>query len=357
MNNKTKFVLGLTVLLLFVFVIFWFSPGLIFSNGQKIDVTAPRPNFPGRDTTQKPEPPKQEIRQVFEYKWNMPLDSCHGRDPYFWLIKFDPLPELNKPSKIYVRLKSCWDQNASPVGSHPIYKEGPLFRVYSDENILDSPQLVEPRWLYPIKKGDIYEGSITIIPRDVGLYRICFFDPGWACFNFGFNENGELVHLSDRGNFPIGNAPNHPAITDKEVYVKFNGKYVTNLFHISPPLSLNDTSTVDYRVVTKVDYPEGLKLITRDGANISFKMIPGPINKGDTLEGSFKAVPPRVGWNSIGLGVEEPPKQGIKPKNDSFSAQYNLLKDGQLLFIAKGQKGYRTLSSYYAKKGVKLEKL
>lgn len=265
------------------------------------------------------------------------------------------MPELNKPSKIYVKLKSCWEMKTSHAGVHPIYKEGPLFRVYSDENILDAPQLVEPKWLYPIKKGEIYEGSITIVPRDVGLYRICFFEPDGPCFNFGFNENGELVHLSDRGSFPKTDMPNHPLITEKDIYVKFKGTYVTNLFHITPPLSLHDTSTVNYRVVTKTDYPNGLKIVTRDDRNISFKIVPGPVNKGDTLEGSFKAVPPRRGKNSIGLGIEEPPKEGNKPKNDSFSAQYHLLKDGKLLFITKGQKEYGALFNYYRTKGVQLE--
>jgi len=341
MSNKTKFVLGLAVLLVFTFGILWISPGLIFSNGQKNPVTAERPNIP----VTKHEPPKQEIKQVFEYKWDMPLDSC-GRSPFLRQIKFDPLPEINKPSKIYVKLKSCWETT----------KESPNLFVIADEGNMDFTQ-IEPRWLPPIKKGDIYEGSITVIPREVGIHGIVIaLITGEASFYFGFNESGELVHLSNRGGFPKNDLPNHPLITDKEIYVKFNGQYVTNLFHIVPSLSFGDTSTVYYRVITKVDYPEGLKLITRDDKNIDFKMLPGPINKGDTLEGSFMAVPPRVGWNSIGLGVEEPPRQGIKPKNDSFSAQYNLLKDGQLLFIAKGQKAYETFFNYYRKKGVQLEK-
>jgi len=351
MNNKQRLGVGIIILIITLGA-FLVLPRVISSNGQA-KLHEKIPYIPGMDTTHVE--PKQEIRQVFEYKWDLPVDSCHGRESYFWQIRFDPLPELNKPSKVYVKLKSCWEMKTSGIGTHPIYKEGPLFKVYADENILDAPQLVEPRWLYPIKKGEIYEGSITIVPRDVGLNRICFFDPGWACFNFGFNENGELVHLSDRGSFPKTDILHHPLITEKEIYVKFGGTYVTNLFHITPPLSLHDTSIVNYQVVTKTDYPEGLKIVTRDGRHINFEMIPGPVAKGDTLRGSFIAVPPRVEWNSIGLGIEEPPEEGVKPRNDSFSAQYHLLKDGKLLFIAKSQKGYGALVSYYRKKGVPIE--
>jgi hypothetical protein len=85
-------------------------------------------------------------------------------------------------------------------------------------------------------------------------------------------------------------------------------------------------------------------------------MLPGPITKGDTLEGSFKVIPPRVGWNSIGLGIEEPPREGVIPKNDTFSVQYHLLKDGKLLYIVKSQKEYNTFFEYYRKRGMDLEK-
>ncbi|HVP35552.1 MAG TPA: hypothetical protein VMT04_01020 [Terriglobales bacterium] len=319
-------------------------------------MTAPRPNFPGIDTTHKPEPPKLEVRQIFDYGIAWPADSCKERT-FLGEIRFEPAPQLNKTSKIYVRLKSCCDFVKKPESVTRKQRNDIVINVHADENLIDFTQL-EPKWFPPIKKGDIYEGSITIVPREIGTHGICIFiqEFGEFCFNFGFYENGQLAYISDRGSIRISDMFNHPAITDKETYVKFDGKYVTNLFHIYPPLSLKDTSTVDYRVVTKVDYPEGLKLVTRDGSNISFKMIPGPINKGDTLTGSFKEVPPRVGWNSIGLGIEEPPREGIRPRNDSFSAQYNLLKDGKLLFIAKGQEEYNTFFNYYAKKGVQLEK-
>lgn len=356
MNNKTKFVLGLTVLLVVILGIFWVLPGSIFSNGQKIDVMAPRPNFPGIDTTHKPEPPKLEVRQIFDYGIAWPADSCKERT-FLGDIRFEPAPQINKPSKIYVRLKSCSDFEMKRESVPSGYRHDVVINVYADENLIDFTQL-EPKWFPPIKKGDIYEGNITIVPREIGTHGICIFiqEFGEFCFNFGFYENGELAYISDRGSIRISDMYNHPAITEKETYVKFNGKYVTNLFHIDPPFSLGDTSTVYYSVVTKVDYPEGLKLITHNGRNIDFKMMPGPISKGDTLQGSFKAVPPHVGRNGIALRIEEPPKEGVKSKNDSFSAQYNLLKDGKLLFIVKGQKAYETFFDYYRKKGVELEK-
>ena len=345
MNNNKRLGLGLSVLLIILLGVFFVLPRLIFSDGQKIKMPAERPYIPGRDTTRITEPPRQEIRQVFEYRWNRSLDSCDYWDPFLWQIRFDPLPELNKPSKIYVSLKSCWEAD----------KKAPRLDVYADENLIDYTQ-IEPKWLPPIKKGDIFDGCITIVPRDIGKYMICIFELDGPCFILGFDENGELVHLSDRGSFPISDLPNHPAITEKEIYVKFNGQYVTNLFHITPPLSLNDTSMVYYRVVTKVDYPDGMKIVTRDHHNIKFKMLPGPITKRDTLEGSFKVLPSQAGWNSIGLGIEEPPRDGVKPKNDSFSAQYHLLKDGKLLYVVKSQEEYEAFYEYYKKKGVELEK-
>lgn len=349
MNNKKILGRGLIILMITLGA-FWIATGLN-SSAEEVIWLRGKP----QDTIHTE--PKQEIKQVFEYKWDLPVDSCDGWDSYLWQIKFDPLPQVNKPSNIYVKLKSCWEMKTSGIGSHPIYKEGPLFSISSDENALDYTPLVEPRWLYPIKKGEIYEGTIAIVPRDIGKYRIRIIGVGFETFlNFGFNEKGELVHLSDRGIFPKSDLPNHPAITENEIYVKFGGTYVTNLFHITPPLSLHDTSTVNYRVVTKVDYPDGLKIVTRDHHNIKFKMLPGPITKGDTLEGSFKVLPSQAGWNSIGLGIEEPPRDGVKPKNDSFSAQYHLLKDGKLLYVVKSQEEYEAFYKYYKKKGVELEK-
>jgi len=338
MNNKKILGVGLIILMITLGA-FWVSTGLNFSDEEIIWLNG-KPA--GVDTIHTE--PKQEIRQVFEYQWDMPLDSC-GLSPFLRQIRFDPLPEVNKPSKIYVKLKSCWG------GA----KEPPNIFVIAAEETMDFTQL-EPKWLPPIKKGDTYEGSIAITPREIGRHGITIaLITGEARFQFGFSENGDLAHLSEWRSLPISDLPNHPAITDKEIYVKFNGNYVTNLFHITPPLSLNDTSTVYYRVITKDYYPDGMKIVTRDHHNIKFKMLPGPITKGDTLEGTFKVLPSQAGWNSIGLGIEEPPRDGVKPKNDSFSAQYHLLEDGKLLFIAKGQKGYGALFNYYKKKGVPLE--
>ncbi|MDH4222668.1 MAG: hypothetical protein OEV55_03910 [candidate division Zixibacteria bacterium] len=340
MCNKKIFSVGLIILAITLGA-FWVLPGLIFPDDQG---KYTRPYIPGSNTTREIEPPKQEIKQIFDYGFESPVDSCKG-GAFLAQISFESLPQLNKPTKIYVKLKSCWETT----------KEVPHFDVRGNEGSLDYTQL-EPKLLPPIKKGDEYEGEVTIIPRDIGKYLLhIFMVKGGVDVKFGFNESGELVHLSNKGFFPKTELHNHPIISDTEIYVKFGGTYVTNLFHITPPLSLHDTSIVNYRVVTKVDYPDGLKIVTNYGRNISFEMVPGPVNKGDTLRGSFIAVPPRVGKNSIGLGIEEPPREGVKPQNDSFSAQYHLLPDGKILFISKGQKQYGSLVSYYRKKGVSLE--
>jgi hypothetical protein len=355
MSNKRKFSLGVMVLSMITLGVLWVLPGLIFSNGQKDSGGKLKIIIPGLDTLPPHPIAKQEVRQVLEYKWDMPADSCRGPENYLWQVRFEPLPEINKPSKMYLKLKACWDEKNAREGVAPLFKEGNFFRIQAPEASLDFTQFDKPRWPYPIKKGEIFEASSTIIPRDIGRYPIAIFGGYLEIrMNFGFDENGKLVNLSDVAVFPLTNLPNYTPITDKELYIKFAGKYVTNLFHIIPPLSFGDTSIVYYRVVTKVDYPEGLKLITHDGRNIDFKMMPGPINKGDTLQGSFKAVPPHVGRNSIDLGIEEPPKEGVKPKNDSFTAQYNLLEDGKLLFIVKNQKEYNIFYKYYKSKGVQL---
>jgi len=350
MNNKKRLGLGLSVLLVILLGFFWYLPNFVFTNGQpavdEVYKKIKKLNIPKT----KHEPPKQEIRQVFEYKWDQPVDSCSGLYPFFWQVRFDPLPEVNKPTKIYVKLKSCWgwktDDEYPNIFVHSVFSGSMDFTG------------IEPQWIPPIKKGDIYEGAITITPWDIGKYVIHIaLITGGLEYYFDFDESGKLVHLSDR-EFESYSLllPNHPLITDKEIYVKFNGQYVTNLFHITPPLSLNDTSTVYYRVITKDYYPDGMKIVTRDHHNFSFKMLPGPITKGDTLEGSFKVIPPRVGWNSIGLRVEEPPREGAIPKNDTFSVQYHLLKDGKLLYIVKSQKEYNAFFEYYKKRGMDLEK-
>lgn len=357
MSNKKRLGLGLIVILVITFGVFLILPRLIFSDDEElrksITVTAKKPPELEKYIT-KHEPPKQEIRQAFENEggWDLPLDSCGGYG-FLYQIRFDPLPEVNKPTKIYVKLKSCgnWDIR-SEEAQQPPYIQDPRFIVHAGEEIMDFTEL-EPKWYRPIKKGDIYEGSITIVPREIGRHGICIAGQGIGqiCFYYGFDEDGKLVHLSDRGGFPKSDLPFHPLITDKEIYVKFNGQYVTNLFHITPPLSLNDTSTVYYRVITKDYYPDGMKIVTRDG-KISFEMLPGPITKGDTLEGSFKVVPPRLGANSFALDIEEPPREGVKPKNDRFLARYHLDKDGKLLYIVKTQKESKIFYEYFKKKGV-----
>lgn len=337
MNNKKILGMGLFILMITLGA-FWVSTGLNFSDEEIIWLDG-KPE--GIDTVHTK--PKQEIRQVFEYRWDQPVDSCSGSYPFFWQVRFDPLPEVNKPTKIYVKLKSCWEWKTDD--------KYPNIFVIAGEGIMDFTQL-EPTWIPPIKKGDIYEGSITIIPREIGRHGITIaLITGEASFQFGFYENGELAHLSERGSFPKSDLPNHPAITDNDIYVKFNGQYITNLFHIVPPLSLNDTSTVYYRVITKDYYPDGMKIVTRDG-KISYKMLPGPITKGDTLEGFFKVVPSRSGANGFALDIEEPPREGVKPKNDRFIARYHLDKDGKLLYIVKTQKESKIFFKYFKKKGV-----
>jgi len=345
MNNKKRLGLNLSVLLVILLGFFWYLPNFIFTNGQpavdEVYKKIKKLNIPKT----KHEPPKQEIRQVFENRggWDLPLDSCGGYG-FLYQIKFDPLPEVNRPTKIYVKLKSCGNWDIIPEeAQQPPYIQDPRFIVHAGEEIMDFTEL-EPKWYRPIKKGDIYEGSITIVPRVIGRHGISIAGQGVGAlrFQFGF----------DRGSFPISDLPNHPAITDKDIYVKFNGQYVTNLFHITPPLSLNDTSTVYYRVITKDYYPDGMKIVTRDHHNFSFKMLPGPITKGDTLEGSFKVVPSRSGANSFALGIEEPPREGVKPKNDRFIARYHLDKDGKLLYIVRTQKESKIFYEYFKKKGV-----
>lgn len=338
---SSKKILGTGLIILMITLgAFWVSTGLNSSDEEVIWLT-------GKPQDTIPAEPKPEIKQVLEYGWNWSLDSCTGEFPFFYQVRFDPLPEINQPSKIYVKLKSCWEWKKN--------EEPPNIFVIAGEEIMDFTQL-EPKWLPPIKKGDIYEGSITIVPREIGTYGIVIaLITGDARFHFGFHDNGELAYISNRGSIRISDMPHHPLITESEIYVKFNGKYVTNLFHITPPLSLHDTSTVNYRVVTKVDYPDGLKIVMRDHKNFSYKMIPGPVAKGDTLRGSFIAVPPRVGENSIGLGIEEPPREGVDPQNDGFSALYYILNDGKVSFISNSRKGFGALFNYYKKKGVQLE--
>ena len=67
MNNKKRLGLSLSVLLVILLGVFFVLPQLIFSDGQKIKVTVEKPPELDKYIT-KHEPPKQEIKQVFEYK-------------------------------------------------------------------------------------------------------------------------------------------------------------------------------------------------------------------------------------------------------------------------------------------------
>lgn len=76
MNNKQILGEGLIILIITLGA-FLVLPGLIFSDGQG---KYTRPYIPGIDTTNIE--PKQEIRQFFECKWDLPVDSCDGWERY-----------------------------------------------------------------------------------------------------------------------------------------------------------------------------------------------------------------------------------------------------------------------------------
>jgi hypothetical protein len=260
------------------------------------------------------------IHQVFDYGFDMPLDSCRW-SKFLAKVVFDPLPELNKRTHVRVKLKACFSSDREVRAS-----------VQGDAASMLCNQTEPTILTSEMNEGEIYEWDLTILPRDIGRYILPFNIRGdQFAFFFGFNESGELVYLDKLEDPDFKALPNHPALNDEEIIIHDGNSIFKNVFRIAPPPSLNDTSTVHYKITALRDFPDGVRVI--QGRPRWWR---GPIKAGDVYEDSFPLVTSMVGKNARVIGVEEAiPENPLRLKTYAvFSLFYILDETGKLKFIS-----------------------
>ena len=281
------------------------------SFGQLPDVKLPRSQH---------EPPQVGIHQVFDRGFDKPLDSCKGW-AFLSKVIFDPLPELNKPTHVLVKLKACYSSEKEIRTS-----------VSGTFASMDCSQTTSQILTPSITKGETYEWDLVIVPRDIGVYQLVLTCAGEQfTHGFAFDESGKLAYLDRMFDQSFNPLPNHPALNDKEIVVWDGNAFFRNVFHVVPPPSVNDTSVVSYKIIALQDYPEGAKVTLHRA-----RWWRGPIEGGDVYEGSFVLVPKTAGGHSEIISLYETTATKGRPpiRYAKFTLFYILDEDGKLKFIA-----------------------
>lgn len=236
-------------------------------------------------------------------------------------INFDPLPELLKTSTVHVKIMAMCDLDFDP--------EFVVLTAYN--NLIEFTQLTPVTWPPPIKEGDIYGGTFTITPTEIGKFHIEIVPkapPIKLKSRFGFfltiDESGELVHLSNMRDFDYTETINHPPIVGNEIELKYRVSkhldgYISddfiNIFHIAPLPALNETSTVRFELTANRECPEGVQFRLTCRGNIDLLDIPkswiGEINIGEVHIDSFKIVPRSTGcgWFELWARAHSTPEE------------------------------------------------
>lgn len=277
----------------------------------------------------------EKIEHTINYQWGVQINEEEVKIyPYSALITFESLPELGKTTEVILKLEAHQFCYQMPMLS--------ILRTYhkGDEIGPFKCSEIEPRWNPPIKKGDIYEGKFSFKAEKPGDYVMGIkINTSSACTEktesvfhifFSFDETGKLVSLQGRKSIPENNA----------IILKFEEANITNRFRINPPLSLNDTSLVLYRIIIKDEIPQDLKIsiVGSDGVDITELPDKATGVSGSVYycKGGFRIIPKKSGEGYFILQVEEVPElDKISFGKKDFKVIFNLDEQGKLKSIDK----------------------
>ncbi len=287
----------------------------------------------------------QEIKKVINCGWDLGEKDTDIRRGFIAQITYDRLPELNKTSRIFVKIRA--------KGSH---KNAPGFMIRGCEWAADYTQL-EPEWEPPLDPDYIYEGSFTLTPREIGIY--CFQICAWgepfrgnshnrfALFLI-IDESGKTIHFSNTPYYYNG-LPLHPPIGDDQLFIRsYSFSDFRGSFRIVPPLSLNDTSTIYVEVESRCYCPEGIQFYYRLSSNLDMITIPpswvGEVNEGDVYNDSFKIVPTTTELAFLYLDIEcssaskEAPDKNRVTVHETFELHFSFDASGKLDYVGREDK-------------------
>ncbi len=290
----------------------------------------------------------REIKKTIDYGWGLGKKDPHWKRQFTGQITVDSLPELNKTTKVLVRIKSKYGT-----------KSAPGFRVWGSEESVDYTQL-EPEWLPPITPEDVYEGSFTITPREIGTFYLMIRALGDAfrgnsnqvfTFFFTIDESGKTIHFSNIADHEyIDNGLSaHPPIQDDQVYIRYvSGRNFSNSFRIAPLPKVNDTSTVYFELVSNRYCPKGVQLSFRLSPNLEIFLLPsswvGEIKEGDVYRDSFEIVLKTTDFTSLDLAATaySPSKEVIDKRRararTSFSLFFAFDTSGEINYVGREPK-------------------
>lgn len=300
----------------------------------------------------------REIKKTIDYGWGLGQKDPHWKRGFTGQITVDSLPELNKTTKIFVKIK-CKTYSESAPG----------FRVWGSEESVDYTQL-EPEWLPPITPEDVYEGSFTVTPREIGTFWLrirAWGDPfrgsshNVFAFYFTIDESGKTIHFSNIADHEyIDNGFSaHPPIQDDQVYIKYvSGRDFSNSFRIAPLPKVNDTSTVYFELVSNRYCPKGVQLSFSLSPNLEILLLPpswvGEVKEGDVYRDSFEIVPKTTDFASLDLAATaySPSKEVINKRRGrartSFSLFFAFDTSGKINYVGREPK-YKSSKKMSAK--------
>lgn len=250
----------------------------------------------------------KEIKRIINYGWDLGDKDPYWKRQFTGQVTVDYLPELNKTTKILVRIKSKYGRQSAPG-----------FVIRGCEWAADYTQL-EPEWTPPITPEDVYQGSFNITPLEVGTFGLRIRAGGDAfrgsshnefAFYFTIDESGKTIHFSDIQDheYMANNPPAHPPIQDDQVKIRYpGGMDFSNSFKIAPAPKVNDTSTVYFELISNRYCPQGVQLSFILSPNLEIFSLPsswvGEVREGDAYKDSFRIVPTTTDFAFLALVVE-----------------------------------------------------
>jgi hypothetical protein len=277
----------------------------------------------------------EEVKDTIDYQWGVQLNEEQIKGcPYSAQFIFESLPELGKTAIVDVKLQAhqfCYQEPRLGI-MRTWNRAGKLGPFECSE--------IEPRWVPPIKKDDIYQGKFSFKTDKPGDYvmaiqvttsRACTESPEQIFHIFlSFDDSGKLLKLH-------GREDRHGS--DRIILNYEEGEIIGNLRIISPP-SLNDTSRVFYGITVRNPVPRDLRISLTGSEGLDIKEMPekwsGVISSGYRYKGGFKILPSRTGEGYFVLTVEEVPQvaTSVSRKKD-FKVIFNLDEKGKLKSIDK----------------------